>query len=388
MMISSFALRENFCNINFVMEKKEALEILSKLDPREFPPPQEILLSLKKIDTLTEIVELLKIATKLREYYFGKEVELCAIINAKSGLCPEDCAFCSQSSRSKAKIPVYPLKEPEEILEKALEAKNEGKARRLSIVTSGRGNFTKKEKQKILKAVELIREKAGMLPDASLGMVEKEFLMDLKKAGLARFHNNLETSASFYPKIVTTHRQEEKIKVIRDAKEIGLEVCSGGILGLGESFEQRIEMAFQLRELDVDSVPINFLHPIPGTPLEGANYITPMEALKSVILFRFILPDKHILIAGGREYLMKDLHPLLLLAGKTHSTVGAVLGIGLAYTYIHGVARINWNVVYMVVSSWIISPLLAILQSGLKLDLLKPIRQELKKQTLVILKFV
>ena len=284
----------------------------------------ELLYPLDEKISLEDLLSLMEIATTLRRYYFDDKIEFCTIVNAKSGLCPEDCAFCAQSSRSKAKIDIYPLLEPEEILQKAIIAK-EGKARRFSIVTSGRGNFTKKEKLKILKGVELIRGEAQMLPDASLGVVEEDFLKDLKRAGLARYHNNLETSASFYPKIVTTHKQEDKVRTIKMAKDLGLEVCSGGIFGLGESFKQRIEMALQLRELDVDSVPINFLHPIPGTPLENANYLTPFEALKSAIIYRFLLPEKHILIAGGREYLMRDLHSLLLLSGISGLMVGNYL---------------------------------------------------------------
>ncbi len=306
------------------ISQQEILNFLENLSPEEFPPPPEIIYKLEEINSHEGMTALFKIATKLREKKFGKKIEFCAIANAKSGLCPEDCAFCAQSSRSKAKIDIYPLIEPEKILKKALVAKK-GRAKRFSIVTSGRGEFTRKEKLKILKAVELIREKADMLPDASLGIVERNFLKDLKKAGLTRYHNNLETSRSFFPRIVTTHKQEDKIKTLSVAKEVGLEICSGGIIGMGEAFEQRIELAFQLRELDVDSVPINFLHPIPGTPLENAHYLTPIDALKTVAVFRMILPDKHILIAGGREYLMKDLQSLLLLSGISGLMVGNYL---------------------------------------------------------------
>ncbi len=285
---------------------------------------EELINRIKKIDKLTDLLNLFSTATAIKEKHFTNKIEFCAIVNAKSGLCPEDCAFCAQSSVSKAKMPIYPLMEPEEILNRALIAKK-GKARRFSIVTSGRGSFTKRQKMKILKAVELIREKAEILPDASLGVIDEDFLKDLKNAGLSRYHNNLETSASYYPRIVTTHKQEDKIRVLEKAKEIGLEICSGGIFGLGESFEQRIEMAHQLKKLDVDSIPINFLHPIPGTPLENAHYLTPLDALKSVAVYRLIFPDKHILIAGGREYLMGDLQSYLILAGVSGLMVGNYL---------------------------------------------------------------
>ncbi len=171
----------------------------------------------------------------------------------------------------------------------------------------------------------MIREQTNLLPDASLGIVDRDFLRDLKRAGLTRYHNNLETAGSFYHQIVTTHKQAEKIETIREAREVGLEVCSGGIWGLGESFDQRMEMAFQLRELEVDSIPINFLHPIPGTPLENASFITPLEALRDLAIYRMILPDKHILIAGGREYLMGDLQAMLLAMGISGLMVGNYL---------------------------------------------------------------
>ncbi len=308
-----------------IMDSYEALNALEKMSVEEFPPPLEYLKPLgKEPPSLELIIRLFNIALKIKNHYFKNKIEFCAIINAKSGLCPEDCAFCAQSIRSKAKIKIYPLLEPEEVIEKAKEAEK-GEAHRFSIVTSGRGEFTRKEKKKILRAVELIREKTSLLPDTSLGIVDSEFLKDLKKAGLTRFHNNLETAGSFYHRITTTHKQQDKIDTIKRVQDVGLEVCSGGILGLGESFEQRLELAYQLRELDVDSIPINFLHPIPGTPLENAHFITPLEALRDVAIFRMILPDKHILIAGGREYLMGDLQSQLILAGISGLMVGNYL---------------------------------------------------------------
>jgi biotin synthase len=262
-------------------------------------------------------------ACRIRDHYNGHGIKLCAIVNAKSGRCPEDCAFCAQSAHHKTQIEAYPLMEPQQILHKAQEAEAMG-ARRFSIVTSGKA-LTEKELEKVIRAIRLIKEKTGLALCASLGMINPAIAHLLKEAGLSRYHHNLETAPSFFPHICTTHRYEDDLNTLRSAKETGLEVCSGGILGLGESPQQRLELAFTLRAMEIDSVALNFLNPIPGTPLEGTQYLTPLEILKSVALFRLILPDWDIRICGGREFGLRDLHPLVFWAGANGIMIGNYL---------------------------------------------------------------
>jgi biotin synthase len=262
-------------------------------------------------------------ACRILDHYNGQGIKLCAIVNAKSGRCPEDCAFCAQSAHHKTQIDAYPLMEPQQILHSAQEAEAMG-ARRFSIVTSGTA-LTEKELEQVAQAIQLIKEKTGLAPCASLGIMAQGRGHQLKEAGLGCYHHNLETAPSFFPHICTTHRYEEDLDTLRSAKEAGLEVCSGGILGLGESPEQRVELAFTLREMGVDSIALNFLNPIPGTPLEGTPSLTPLEILKSIALFRFILPDRDIRICGGREVGLRDLHPLVFWGGANGIMIGNYL---------------------------------------------------------------
>jgi biotin synthase len=270
-----------------------------------------------------DLVRLIREGTSLRERYFGKRVMLCSIVNAKSGRCSEDCAFCAQSGRHRAQIEVYPLLEPERILEEAKKASLMG-ARRFSIVTSGRA-LSQRDFDKVLKAIELIRKETDLLVCSSLGFLDLKRAKALKEAGLSRYHHNLETSPSYFPKICTTHSIQEKIETILCAKEAGLSVCSGGIIGLGEGREERLELALKLRELEVDSVALNYFHPIPGTKLENQNSLTPMEFLRTVTLFRLILPCKEIRLTGGRAYGLRDLQPLGILCGANGLMIGNYL---------------------------------------------------------------
>jgi biotin synthase len=213
--------------------------------------------------------------------------------------------------------------DPQQILHTAQEAEAMG-ARRFSIVTSGKA-LTAKEMGKVIQAIRLIKDETELNICASVGMIAQNTAHQLKEAGLTRYHHNLETAPSFFPHICTTHRYEEDLDTLRNAKEAGLEVCSGGIFGLGESAEQRSELAFTLRKMEVDSAALNFLNPITGTLLEGTNALTPLEILKSVALFRFILPDKDIRICGGREFGLRDLHPLIFWAGANGIMIGNYL---------------------------------------------------------------
>ena len=267
--------------------------------------------------------EAINMAGRLREGVFGNTVDACSIINARSGNCSEDCAFCAQSAHHHAQADVYRLLPKDKIMETAQRAYDNG-IRRFCIVTSGRGIDSEGELAVIASCVESVR-KIGIQPCATLGTLNRGQLKTLKDAGLDRFHHNIETSRRFFPNICTTHDYDERVATLNDAKDIGLSLCSGGIMGLGETMEDRADMAFALREIGVDSVPINFLMPIPGTPLEDADYMTPMEALKTIALFRMILPKKEIRICGGRVSALRDLHPMIFNAGANGLLMGDYL---------------------------------------------------------------
>jgi biotin synthase len=267
--------------------------------------------------------EAIHMAGRKRAEVFGNKVDACSIINARSGNCSEDCAFCAQSAHHRAEADIYKLLPKSKILETAQRAYDNG-VRRFCIVTSGRGIDSEGELGVIASCVESIR-KIGIQPCATLGTLDRGQLKTLKDAGLNRFHHNIETSRRFFPNICTTHDYDERVATLNDAKDVGLSLCSGGIIGLGETMEDRADMAFALRDIGVDSVPINFLMPIPGTPLEGADFMTPMEALKTIALFRMILPDKEIRICGGRVSALRDLHPMIFNAGANGLLMGDYL---------------------------------------------------------------
>ena len=272
---------------------------------------REDALSLAEI-TGPGIFDLFASANKIRQHFKGNIIGLCSIANAKSGACPEDCSFCAQSSRSKAEIEVYPLLSKEIVIQKAMEVKDSA-IKRFSIVTSGR----KVSRKNLAEIAEMISEisKLGILPCASLGLLNAEELLMLKSAGLDRYHHNLETSKGFFPRICSTHTFSDKIRTIEAAKSVGLSVCSGGIFGMGETWQDRIDMAFSLKELDIDSVPINFLIPVKGTALAHRKHLHPFDALKIVSLYRFILPRKEIRICGGRIQILGEFNSMLFFAG-------------------------------------------------------------------------
>jgi len=258
-------------------------------------------------------------------------LDLCTIFNAKSGLCSEDCKFCAQSCRHPTGIKTYPLKSDNEIVRAAAIAKKNG-AHRFGIVTSGNA-LTKAELNKIAGCVSRIRAKVGIKVCASLGGLSLSDLKMLKCSGLSRYHHNIETSPGYFRKIVTTHSFEDRLKTIRLAKSAGLEVCSGGIIGMGETWYDRLEMALVLKSLGVDSIPINMLIPIRGTPLAGIKKISATEAIKTISLFRIILKDKIIKIAAGRESVLKDHQVRAFMAGANGMLIGGYLtvkGQGLA----------------------------------------------------------
>jgi biotin synthase len=262
-------------------------------------------------------------ASQIREHFKGKKIGLCAIVNAKSGLCAENCRFCAQSVHYGTAAPVYPLISSKEIIEKGRAAFEAG-ARHFGIVTSGTRISVEDEWREIYRAIAGLNE-VGMKPCGSLGMLDYDMALNLKKSGLFRYHHNLETSRSFFDSICSTHAYDEDIETVKTAKEAGLSVCSGGIIGLGESMEQRIELAMTLKELDVDSVPVNILNPIEGTPLAGTPPLSPMEILLTVAIYRFILPDKDIKLCGGKEKNLRQLLPLAIIAGCNSFMTGNYL---------------------------------------------------------------
>jgi biotin synthase len=261
--------------------------------------------------------------SEIREYFKGNKVSLCCIVNAKSGICPENCRFCAQSAHYQTDAPVYPLMSAQEIVEKAREAKECG-AHFFGIVTSGTSIGNPKEWGEIYEAIKDINT-LGIKPCGSLGMLSDEEAQALKQAGLFRYHHNLETSRSYFHNICTTHDYQDDIETNKAAKRSGLSVCCGGIIGLGETMEHRIEMAMTLKEIDVDSVPLNILNPIPGTPLEGKSSLSPLETLMTISIYRFILPDKDIKLCGGKEKNLRQLLPLGIVAGCNSLMTGNYL---------------------------------------------------------------
>ncbi|MCC6345894.1 MAG: biotin synthase BioB [Nitrospirales bacterium] len=269
-----------------------------------------------------DLFELFAGAGRIREAFRGDSVDLCAIINAKSGACPEDCSYCAQSSRNRTGVAVYPLLSREAVLEKAVEAREAG-VRRFCIVTSGR-KADGKELKKIALMVQEVR-KTGLLPCATLGLLEKEELSFLREYGLERYHHNLETSERLFPEICRTHTYYDKLRTIEAARSAGLSVCSGGIFGLGETWEDRVDMALALRELDVDSIPVNFLIPVQGTALGSRQLLPPLEALALVSLYRCLLPAKEIRVCGGRVQVLGELNALVFMAGADSLLTGNYL---------------------------------------------------------------
>ncbi len=282
----------------------------------------------------TPLEKLIAGANEVRKQYMGTKLELCSILNARSGLCSEDCKFCAQSARHYTDVSTYPLKEKKEIVQAARNAKAIG-AQKFGIVTSG-NRLTSREVNLVAQAVSQIKDKVGIDVCGSLGALEKSQLHLLKKAGLSRYHHNIETSRRFYPEIVSTHSFDEKIATINAARETGLEVCSGGIIGMGETWHDRIDMAYTLKELDVDSIPINILIPIKGTALESAQPMSADDAIRTICIFRIILKDKIIKIAAGREATFKDSQVSGFLAGANGMLIGGYLtvrGAGLEADY-------------------------------------------------------
>ncbi len=270
--------------------------------------------------------ELLAATDKIRRAFKGNKIKLCAIVNAKSGRCSENCSFCAQSVHHQTNVQTYPLLSQEEIIKAAVSAEKNMQATCFSIVTSGRSTKSEQELATIGSALQTINDQTSLNRCVSIGTLSTESIQRLKTNGLKRLHHNLESAESFFSQVCTTHSYNERLQTIKLAKQAGLEVCSGGIFGLGESLEQRVELAFALRELEVESVPINILNPIAGTPAaENYKPVTPLEVLRLVTTYRFILPNADIGVFGGRERALGELQPLMFIAGANVTLIGDYL---------------------------------------------------------------
>lgn len=256
-------------------------------------------IELSQINDSESLQQLFKAADRIRDKFNGEVVDLCSIMNAKSGRCSEDCKFCAQSAHYKTNVEEYDLVNLDEVLSQAKENEECG-VNRFSLVTSGRG-VNEREFEKVIKIYDEVRKEVNINLCASLGILDYDKFIKLKEVGITMYHHNLETSKEYYEKICSTHSYEERIDTIKYAKEAGLKVCSGGIIGMGESMEDRIKLAFKVRELGVTSIPVNVLNPIKGTPLENEKRLSQDEILKTIAVFRFINPTAHIRLAGGRN---------------------------------------------------------------------------------------
>ncbi|MBI2441294.1 MAG: biotin synthase BioB [Lentisphaerae bacterium] len=267
-----------------------------------------------------ELLALLEAAFAVRRHYFGLGVSLHVIRNAKSGLCTEDCAYCSQSAKSAAAAPRYELQPVEEILQGALEAQAL-KAVRYCIVTSSRAP-QEEELNTVCAAAEQIKRATSLQVCTSLGLVDAAQARRLKLAGVDRFNHNLETSERFYPSICQTHSYSDRLATARAVKAAGVELCCGALMGLGETPEDRVDLAFALREVEADSIPVNFLDPRPGTAFEHRPRLAAAEALRILVMFRLVNPSRELRVAGGREVCLGPLQALALYPANSIFTNG------------------------------------------------------------------
>ena len=262
-----------------------------------------------------ELLDLLAATFRVRRRYFGNSVQLYYLMNAKSGLCPEDCTYCSQSKVSEAEIPTYNLLSEKKLLDGAREAYERG-SKTYCIVISARGP-SEREMRAVTEIVPKIKATYDLKICACLGILTDAQAAELKACGVDRVNHNLNTSAEHYGEICSTHSYEDRVATLTSVRQAGLEICSGGIIGMGERREDVVRMAFALRELEAESIPINFLNPIDGTPLAGQWELNPRYCLKVLCMFRLVNPDREIRVAGGREIHLGHLQPLGLYAANS-----------------------------------------------------------------------
>ncbi len=284
--------------------------------------PEEAI-ALGQLTEPVEIEALIERAWRARVERFGDSTDMCSLVNAKSGGCAEDCGFCAQSRFAEAETPMHAMMEPEQILEHARAAEAAG-AHRFCMVTQGQG-LSKRDFQKILDGARLVAEHTNLKRCASVGHMSVARAKELRDAGIQRVHHNVETAESYYPEVSSTVRYEGRLRTIDAVREAGLETCVGGILNLGESEEQRVEMAFELAKINPTSVPINLLNPRPGTKFGHREHMDPAEAVKWIAIFRLILPDALFRLCGGRVENIGELQTLAVKAGLNGVMMGNFL---------------------------------------------------------------
>lgn len=269
-----------------------------------------------------DLGDLTRYADMIRDHFCGNQFDMCTIINGKSGLCSENCKFCAQSSHYNTGSKVYSLLSEEEILADAKKNADQG-VMRYSIVTAGR-SLSDGEVDRMRHIIRRIKEEVHISVCVSFGLLKEDQFRRLKEAGAERVHNNLEASENFFPSVCTSHSFSDKVQAIRAAQAAGLDVCSGGIMGLGESIEDRIDMALSLRDLGIESIPVNMLNPIPGTPMEKHESLDEKEMQRIIAVYRFILPKAFIRLAGGRG-LMRDKGKACFMSGANAAISGDML---------------------------------------------------------------
>lgn len=278
-----------------------------------------------ELEGSADIFDVMSWANRIRERFKGNKIHLCSIVNAKAGACSENCSFCAQSAAYQTDSPRYGFVDPEPVLDAAEEANKNG-VTAVGLVAAWRGL---KEGPMLDEVCERIRDLASSgktRPDASLGIIKSQQVADrLKEAGLECYGHNLESSKRFFPNHCTTHTYDDRIETIGYLKEAGIKICSGGIIGMGETREDRCELAFALKEIGANVVPINILNPIKGTPFENVPPLPPLEILKTIACFRFILPRQEIMIAGGRTVNLRDMQSMVFMAGASALMVGNYL---------------------------------------------------------------
>jgi len=276
-----------------------------------------------KLATETPIDELLVMTAAVREKSFGRTIETCMIVNAKCGRCANNCTFCSQSVHHNSQVNTYPLFETQKLVDEAMVAADFG-AIRFGIVTSG-ATVSRREIGQIVEAISIVSQSGRIEICASLGKLDRDSLLVLKDSGLRRYHHNLETSEAFYPNICSTQNWRERYETVQRAVDVGLEVCNGALFGMGESWEDRTNLAISLQELGVTSIPLNFLHAHPGTPLADQPPLTSEEALRIIALFRLLLPETSLRICGGRPKILADQQVKMFDAGADALMTGNYL---------------------------------------------------------------
>ncbi len=286
---------------------------------------REEAIELACIESNADIMDLLAWANRIRERFKGNKIHLCSIVNAKAGACPENCSFCAQSAAYQTESPRYGFVDPEPVAEAMAEAKTND-VTAVGLVAAWRGLKEGPMLDEVCDRISEMKENGKSRPDASLGLIENQAVADrLKEAGLSCYGHNLESSRRFFAEHCTTHTFEDRLRTIQFLNNAGIKICSGGIIGMGEAHEDRVDLALELREIDASVVPVNILNPIEGTPLEHQEPLPPMEILKTIAVFRFILPRKEIMIAGGRTVNLRDMQSMVFTAGASALMVGNYL---------------------------------------------------------------